>query len=476
MTGVAKVAGGPVAWVRVVAARYEMDRTVSYAILTRAWAFFAGPISAILIASRFSEDIQGYYYTFGSILALQSFAELGMGVAITQFASHEWAHLRLCANGEIEGDPAAMSRLSSLARLSVKWYVFMGIGVAVALAIVGTIFFSRGPSHGVHWVLPWLALCALTGVTLFLACIWSLLEGCNQVTNVYLYRLLQSVIGSIVIWSAVLMNGELWASPLMMLAGILYAVFFLRKRYSTFLRALLHLPEGGPRVSWKDDILPFQWRIALSWICGYFIFSLFTPVLFHYHGPALAGQMGMTWSVVSVLSSVGAAWVSPRVPQFGMLISQRRFAELDRLFWRLTMIVSAVAAAGALAIFGLVLVLNHYHLKLASRLLPPLPTALLLCGTVLYTASGAIPAYLRAHKREPLVPISVLLGLLVGSGTWYLGKNYGAVGVAAGNLGSYVIVVPLMVMVWQRCRTEWHALAASDEPSLSVTPTTVMSQ
>ena len=434
----------------------EIDRAVSFAILTRLWAFIAGPVSALVIATRFTPALQGYYYTFGSILALQAFAELGIGVAITQFASHEWSRLHVSEKGRIEGDADSLSRLASLAQIAMKWYAVVALLVVCGLSIAGYVFFLKSPAHDVSWKTPWFFLCVFEGINLFTIAVWSLLEGCNQVSEVYLYRLGQSVLGSVVVWTAIIMGAGLWTAAIMAAVNVIYAGSFLRRNYWNFLKILLETKPRGPRVRWRSDILPFQWRIAVSWMSGYLIFSLFIPVLFHYHGAVVAGQMGMTWSLVSVLSAVGAAWISPRVPQFGMLIAQKKYAELDRLFWRVTRVVSIVAILGAAAILALVYGLNHFHLKLAARLLPPLPTALFLGATVLYTSSGTMAAYLRAHKREPLLFVSVLLGVVVGLSTWQLGMRFGAVGMGAGYLACYTLIVPVIISVWKRSRREWH--------------------
>ncbi len=45
-------------------------------------------------------------------------------------------------------------------------------------------------------------------------------------------------------------------------------------------------------ISWRREVWPFQWKIAVSWLCDYFIFQLFTPVLFAFRGPVEAGQDG----------------------------------------------------------------------------------------------------------------------------------------------------------------------------------------
>ena len=54
---------------------------------------------------------------------------------------------------------------------------------------------------------------------------------------------------------------------------------------------LLRYPAGEQSVSWRNEIWPFQWKIAVSWICSYFSIQIFTPVLFAYRGPAEAGRL-----------------------------------------------------------------------------------------------------------------------------------------------------------------------------------------
>ncbi len=441
---------------RAFARRVEMDRAVLYAVLARTWGFAAGPVSAFLIAIKFTPAIQGFYYTFGSILALQVFAELGIGFAITQFASHEWANLRIDENKRIAGDPGSLSRLASLAQFAIKWYSIAAIIMIVAVSISGYVFFSQSPTQDVSWKLPWISLCVLTGINLFTIAIWSLLEGCNQVSNVYFYRFFQGLLGSLASWSAILLGADLWTASIVTTVGLLYAGIFLRRKYWKLFESFFLTKSEGPRLNWLTDILPFQWRIAIGWICGYFVFSLFTPVLFHYHGPVIAGQMGMTWALVGAVSSIGGAWMAPRVPQFGILVAQKRYAEMDRLFWRLTIIVTGITVLGGAAIWLFVFGLNYYDSFLAHRLLSPLPTGLFLLAAVIHTASLPMSTYLRAHKKEPLLFVSVLLACLVGLSTWLLGKDYAALGMALGYLTIYVMIFPVTVLIWQRCRNVWH--------------------
>ncbi|WP_431243073.1 hypothetical protein ACQ9BO_26135 [Flavobacterium sp. P21] len=85
-------------------------------------------------------------------------------------------------------------------------------------------------------------------------------------------------------------------------------------------------------INYRLEIFPFQWKIALSWISGYFIFQLFNPVLFATEGAVVAGQMGMTLTVLNSIFSLAFSWISTKVPVFSSLIAQKNYKDLDALF------------------------------------------------------------------------------------------------------------------------------------------------
>jgi O-antigen/teichoic acid export membrane protein len=433
-----------------------IDRAVFFAITGKIWSSCAGLITTLLIAVFFSPEMQGYYYTFNSVLAIQVFAELGLGTVLTYYASHEWANLALDQNGRVTGDADSLSRLTSLGRFALRWYMATGAAMTLVLVVAGLGFFADSGDRFFSWKAPWIALCGVTGLTLWAMPIWALLEGCNQVSNVYAYRLVQFVATGVAAWTAIYLGAGLWAAPISGMAGLLAMTVTIGRRYSRLVRTILLAQPKGPHLNWRTDILPMQWRIAISWVSGYFTFSLFTPVLFHYQGPIIAGQMGMTWVFVGALMAVASSWIMPKAPRFGILIAQQRYAELDRMFWRMTVVVLCVTAMSAVGIWTLVFLLNQLHHPFATRLLPPSPTAYLLLGTIVVSALLPMATYLRAHKKEPLLGLSVISGILTGIAVVVLGKYYSAEGVAVGYLAVSATVTPFVALIWHRRRAEWH--------------------
>ena len=449
--------------------RFEVNRAVFFSVLTQGWSALAGPVTILAIAHWLSAVEQGFYYTFSSVLALQIFVELGLVTVIIQVASHEWAFLKRESDGRIAGDPQALSRLASLLRFALKWYAVCGLLVIVGLSVGGFVFFSAKPHPEVAWQWPWFALCGIAGLALMMSPIFSVIEGCNQVASIYSFRFIQGILNSLAVIVCLLLGMGLYALAVAALVRFMCGLIFIAWKHRGFIRQIL-TTEIKERINWRGDVWPFQWRIGVSWISGYFIFCIFTPVMFYYHGPKVAGQMGMTWTLVAAIETFACAWISTQTPRFGILIAQKRYPELDRLFRRLFWITLGIAGACSMAVFTMVCWIKSSGIGFAGRILPLLPVALLLGQRICNVIVIDMAYYLRAHKREVLLIPSLTTAVLVGLSTWLMGARYGAVGAAAGFFVVTVVWgLPSCFFVFRRFRGLWHQSPAkstgSDESS-----------
>src|SRR4051812_22559277 len=59
-----------------------IDRPVLHTLLGRGWSLVAGPVTLLLITRFLSPEQQGYFYTFGSLAALNVFFELGLSYVL----------------------------------------------------------------------------------------------------------------------------------------------------------------------------------------------------------------------------------------------------------------------------------------------------------------------------------------------------------------------------------------------------------
>src|SRR5581483_1696534 len=210
-------------WLRTV---LGLDRAIGFTVLARSWGSAAGLVTVALIARFLSPAEQGYYYTFGSLVALQIIFELGFSFVILQLASHERAELSISSDYEITGSATAHARLASVIQKSVRWYSMAALLMLATLLPLGFYFFSThdhaGPS--VSWRLPWCLAAFMAVLNFQIDPFLSFFEGCGYVSSVARLRLMQSMTGSLLAWLALISHHGLFA-PSMVLLGMAFASF-----------------------------------------------------------------------------------------------------------------------------------------------------------------------------------------------------------------------------------------------------------
>lgn len=421
-----------------------LDFHVLITLVFRGWSVLAGAATVLLLPLFLSPSEQGYYYTFTSILALQIFFELGLGQIVVQLVSHEVAQLTESPEGYLQGDAGALGRLTSLARMFRWWYTVAAVLFVCIGGGMGIWFFSaQGKAPIENWLGPWALIVVSTAVNLGLSPGLAMIEGCGKVGQVARLRLIQAVLGYGALWLGMMLHTGLWV-----VAAVPFMAAFCSAYWLHFHGGLMRWLCGRPtdldnRLSWHKDVFPFQWRIAVSWASGYFIFNLFTPAVFAKYGAIEAGRLGLALSIFSSISTVGMSWVIAKAPTFTMLIAQGERKKLNDLF-RPLLIRSSVAiciVSALLLIFAAIL--QQYQAAAMQRVASLDVLAVLAGVTIVNSVISAMAIYMRAHREEPLLVQSLLTGLLVSFSV-----------VAGIHLGifvmmlSYGLIVLLMSFPW----------------------------
>jgi cytochrome c oxidase subunit IV len=227
----------------------------------------------------------------------------------------------------------------------------------------------------------------------------------------------------------------------------------------------LQVDPGDGTISWQHEIWPLQWKMAVMGVAGYLAFNLFTLVMFDGHGLVVAGQMGMTWTILTAIESAAYAWVQVRAPLFGMLAARQDWREMDRVFRRLMVISWSFYLLSIIGTCVGVWILNElpYTLthRLASRLLGLEPTIVFAVAFLLLHLPRCQMIYVRAHKQDPFLRAGVVSHGLIALAVVFLGYAYGPIGAASGLLGVVSIVnVPWWFLIWSRFRRERNRLSA----------------
>lgn len=438
-----------------------IDRTSLVAISSRVWSTAAGPVTLLFIATRFSPEVQGYYYTFMTLVALNIFFELSLGQGILFFASHEWAHLKIDPHGRIQGDQDALDRLVNLGRFAMKWFAVSSSLFFLSISIGGYIFFQHSSGTQISWRLPWLALCFFSAGDLLLLPFWVLLEGCNQVKEVYGYRLTRGVIHSLSLWLSIYLGADLAAPAIAVGLGVLWAIIVLIRRYANFFSAFFKR-SAERKSSLFISIFPMQWRLAVVEIGVFLTMNTFTPFLFKTRGPIEAGQMGMSMALINALMMVSLMACTAKAPQFGILVSKKDYSGLDDLSFRIGRTCVALYILGASVVYAGVYTLYSMKFSIAARLLPPGPTLIFLAAYPFLIAICVLMAYLRAHKKEPLFIVWLTTGISMLLMNYFVSGLWGPMGMA---VGCFILLAffafPASTYVFLHCRSDWHAPSAT---------------
>jgi O-antigen/teichoic acid export membrane protein len=164
----------------------------------------------------------------------------------------------------------------------------------------------------------------------------------------------------------------------------------------------------------------------LSWISGYFIFNLFTPIIFANQGAIEAGKIGISLSIFNALLALAMSWVNVKVPIFAAHIARNEREQLNKTF-----IEATKASMIFTIIFSFIFLFLFYLLDIrypsVTNRLANLP--ILICFSLVTMANCFIfsaAVYMRSHKEEPMLFVSVVIGV-ISLGVIFFGSLYSVV-------------------------------------------------
>jgi len=450
--------------IKWLASRFGVDKAIAFTSSASILGAFGSVISVILVIRFLSGVEQGFYYTFGSIVAIQTFFELGLNGIITQFVAHEISHLKWEGSEILNGPSIYKSRLSSLLHFSVRWYLYFASVLLISLIVVGFVFFNKfdTTSGGVSWATPWILLSVGTGINLLISPVMAFLQGLGKVKQMARIMLIQQFFRLLIIWSGLFMGAKLYVLGM---SNLVCALIFVSIVFARYRKVLINIwkTKVVEKVHYRKEIFPYQWKIAISWISGYFIFQLFNPVLFATEGPVVAGQMGMTLAALNGILSLSFAWITTKVPLFSGLIAQKQYIQLDAIFNK-TLRQSVLINFLALLTMTLAIYLARYFniefsgKLLGDRFLNYFPMFLMMVPIFLNQFGSAWATYLRCHKKEPYLINSIVSGLLCSLSTVLLGKYFGVMGITSGYCIISICIFPWVYYIFRTKKRIWHSI------------------
>ena len=394
-----------------------MHKDISCSLFQRSWSVLSGLLMTFSVPVFLSASQQGYFYTFSSVLAIQIFFELGLGqVLLYKFASI------VSSSNEIPPE-LDHQRLTSLLYVARRFYIVISLFFFVAALIGGYLFLSTSSLTGVEWRPQWFFVVLATSINLAQSIKLIFLESQGFIADVATLRLKIGIVSTIIFLIVLSLGAGLWAAVVAPTANAVITslwIYSSRKtlsyRHSRILDSKIS-PREILQI-WRVEIFPLQWRTSVSWISGYFIFQLITPIAFSRFGPEVAGQLGFAISAMNSILFVSTTFTSAVSPRLSALFHSFKIEEFNLLFdtsFRRSVI--AILALSQLFVLALYL-LSVFSQPFANRFLS-WELALVYSPSVILTAIVYCWAiYLRSQAIEPLVLQSAITALVMAPVLW----------------------------------------------------------
>jgi len=422
-----------------------IDADISWIILSKIWLTIKGPVTIYFIIKFLSPDQQGLWYTFINLGTLSIFAELGFTTIITQFVSHEFAFLKE-VNGILEGNKTNIERTVSLIRYSVRFYLYI-IPISISILIIVGFFYFSKTFDKVFFV--WAIYSVIGGANLLVSLFQAIYQGLDKIKHTQINILLGSLSMSIANWIFLWLHFNIWSLIIGNFIGILIMTFLLYRISPPFWRQIKSL-KLSRKYTWFNEIMHLQWKYAVSWISGFFIFFLLVPSVFKYVGKVEAGQLGVTQAMINAISGIASSWVISKIPKFNMLVAMKRKDELDKLFTQSVFkgIIFQLVLSCFLVFF---LILVRFYTSYGDRFLTILPTCLLLISQIAQSLINFMAFYMRAHKEEPLVYVSAINAILVVISIFSILPFFGLNSLIFSiNLVMWLVILPITYLIFLR--------------------------
>lgn len=434
----------------------KMDSGLRYALGTRVWQALSSCILLFLILKGTQPSEQGIYYTVASLANLQIFFELGLSFVILQSTPHYFQTLTWGQRGALLGPEPGLATLLAFVQKSIWIYVVLSGLFMLIMIPLGLVFFRvKHDLHGLTLPIAWVLLVLGMAVNLLCSPWLAVLEGSGKVSEVYCLRLKQLVVANILAWIVFFFTDALCIIVVNTWITALTTVGWLLSTHRPFLRMVASALFQRLSFSWHKEIWPMQWRIAVSWISGYFLNQIFTPVLYYYKGAVVSGQMGICLSLAMMLGLFSITWLTVRSPKMGELVAQADRKKLDQVFFSAFWQSIFIFILGALGILGLGFFLREHAIM--TRFLPWSEMALLLLGYLFVHIIGGLSLYLRAHRIELFMPLSVTGAALIATSAWFGAVYYGSLGVVWSILTVNACYgFPSAWWLWFKFKQKWR--------------------
>ena len=385
-----------------------------YNLIGRVFQACLSLILIYFISTILDADIQGYYYTFLSLLAVQRFFELGLLNLIVQFTSHSRdKSIDLYRPASFDLTDSELVLLKPIYVFVIKWFFIGSILLFFLLIILGFfVFGSKEYNEQINWKFPWLIISLSTSLLLMVKSQISLLEGLGMLKTIYFCRMLANILEPLFILIFLLLKLELYSLAIgnLVITIALTIPLFLHRNILIKFISFKNVGINKNKI-WREEIWPYQWRLAISTFAGYFIYQSLITIVFHFDSPLRAGQLGMTQNIVSGFTSISSILLTSNISKFSFLISSKEHIKFFKSIKK-TVIFDGLMYL-VLILFYLILLNYYLPQSLKQKQLSVSLSFVLFISGFFHLITSHFATILRCFKKENFLLNSIFTALTI---------------------------------------------------------------
>lgn len=406
---------------------FKNHRDILFVALYRVFQVVSAGLTSILVPFFVDEVEQGIYFIFLNLVAAQLLFELGLNQAVLQVSSHVSDRSSISYRALISWLDVVYKRIA------LKFYLTLSL-----LGVAYLYFFT--PSEYLYVVYYWLliALCVALGLSVTYR--YALIESEHKVALSYRGRLLPLFFSTVCVWMLLFLGFELISVVVGYAIQSMITYIWLNKNYPVSKNDTKVGDYQNPHILLVKSI---KNKFALSYMGGFIGFNSLVPVVYALVSPADAGRVGLSMALFSAVTLVASSFVTAKNAAMANLIATGQFQELNARFRQFFFLSLVAAVCLSFAVFAFISVLNSLGCNFSARLMAvPVLIAVAFAGCA-NTAIYAMAIYVRSHKVEPFVAVSVVTAIIT-----LVFATIGATHNSDWSVSGYVATVLLVSLPW----------------------------
>ena len=169
----------------------------------------------------------------------------------------------------------------------------------------------------------------------------------------------------------------------------------------------------------------------------------------------------MTINLIVAVTSITGTWVIARTPEFGVYVAKKAYRTLHQRLTRIFAVTFPIHAFLLGVLFIGIVIYPELNTEEADVVLVPSQAILFLIAAFLLRCSLPFSVYMRAHKEEPLIIVSLIFtgGLLLYTVT--LGRTHGVTGIGVAYMSACLLRIPASFIIYKRASKRYRAASSA---------------